>query len=203
MKGLFIAGSCGVFLLATSAAVQAQSQTDFTRCTTANVIGGVSFSGSDQTGVFGGAVGWELTPRLNIEVTSRWLMPKDGADAFAFLFTAQRTLLARRTFVPFVSAGLGVYSASFDAGSTGIPDFYSQRMTPPGVPSESAERFTDPAFVFGGGVSIFASRNVSIRPEVETIWLRNDGMNYFVTSAMVRFAYHFEEHRITAAVRPR
>lgn len=129
-------------------------------------MGGVSFSGSDPAGVLGGAVGWELTARLNIEVTTRWLMPNDGADAFAFMFTAQR-------------------------------------MTPPGVPSGSKERFTDPAVVFGGGVSIFASRNVSIRPEVETIWLRSDGMNYFVTSATVRFAYHFEEHRITAAVRPR
>jgi hypothetical protein len=98
---------------------------------------------------------------------------------------------------------MGVYSAGFDAGSTGIPEFYSRRMTPPGVTPASPERFTDPAFVVGGGISIFASRNVSIRPEVETIWLRSDGMNYFVTSAMVRFAYHFEEHRITAAARGR
>lgn len=202
MKRLFVAGSCGLFLLATAAAAGAQSTTDFTRCTTANFISGVSL-GDDQTGVFGGAVGWELTARFNIEASTRWLVPKNGADAFAVLFTAQRPLVGRRTFVPFVSGGMGVYSASFEAGSTGIPEFYSQRMTPPGVPSGSAERFTDPAFVVGGGVSIFASRNVSVRPEVETIWLRSDGRNYVVTTAMVRFAYHFEEHRITAAVRPR
>ena len=203
MTRLFIAGTCGIFLLATPAAVAAQSTTDFTRCTTANFMGGVSFDNSNPTGVLGGAFGWELTARLNIETTARWLVPKDGADAFAFLFTVQAPLLARRTFVPFVSGGAGVYSANFDSGSTAIPEFYSQRMTPPGVPSGSAERFTDPAVVLGGGVSIFASRNVSVRPEVETIWLRSDGMNHFVTSVMVRFAYHFEEHRITAAARPR
>jgi hypothetical protein len=203
MKRLFIAGSCGLCLIATSAAVEAQSTTDFTRCTTANFLGAVSFADSEQTAVFGGAVGWELTPRFNIETSFRWQVPKDGTDAFAFLFTAQRPLLGRRTFVPFVSGGMGVYSASFQSGSTAIPEFYSRRMNPPGVPAGSSQRFTDPAFVFGGGLSIFASRNVSIRPEVETIWVRSDGMNHFVTSATVRFAYHFEEHRITAAARPR
>jgi hypothetical protein len=203
MKRLFIAGSCGMFLLATAAAVEAQSTPDFTRCTTANFMGGVSFADRDQTGVLGGAIGWELTPRLNIEATTRWLLPKNGADAFAVTFTAQMPLLSRRTFVPFVSGGMGVYSASFDKDSSAIPEFYGQRMTPPGVPAGPTERFTDPAFVFGGGLSIFAARNVSIRPEVETIWVRDNGMNHFVTSATVRFAYHFELHRTTPALRPR
>src|SRR5262245_61503603 len=198
MKRLFIAGSCGAFLLIAAAAVEAQSTPDFTRCTTANFLGGVSFANDDQTGVLGGAVGWELKPRLNIEATTRWQVPKNGVDAFAVTFTAQLPLLSRRTFVPFVAGGMGVYSASFDSGSTAIPEFYSQRMTPPGVPSGPTERFTDPAFVFGGGVSIFAAKHVSLRPEVETIWVRRDGMNHFVTSASVRFAYHFELHRITA-----
>ena len=197
MNRLFIAGTFGIFLLSAPAVVAAQSTMDFRRCTTANFAGGVSFADGDQTGVFGGAFGWELTSRLNIETTAKWLVPEDGADAFAFLFTAQMPLRARGTFVPFVSGGMGVYSASFESGSSSIPEFYSQRMS-----GRSVERFTDPAFVLGGGASIFASRNVSIRPEVEIIWVTDDG-SYFVTSAMVRVAYHFEKHRITPSVRPR
>ena len=202
MKRLFVAGACGLVLLAGAIPVEAQSTTDFTRCTTANLLGGVSFADSDQTGVFGGAVGWEIAPRFTIESTARWLVPKQGADAFGVTFTAQTALLSRRTVVPFVSGGLGVYSTSFDPGATHVPEFYARRMAEPGVPGGPTERFTDPAVVFGGGVSIFASKNMSIRPEVETLWVRQDSMNHFVTSVSVRVAYHFESHRVTPTARP-
>ncbi len=199
MKRLFIAGSCGLLLLASAAAADAQSTPDFTRCTTANLLGGVSFADGDQTAQFGGAVGWELAPRFGVETTARWLVPRNGADAFALTFTTQTALLSRRTFVPFVSGGVGVYSASFEKGATDVPEFYARRMAEPGVPAGPTERFTDPAVAFGGGFSIFATRNMSIRPEVETIWVRQDSMNHFVTSVSVRFAYHFESHRVTPA----
>lgn len=201
MKRLCLAGSCAILLLV-PAAVEAQSAPDFTRCTTANLLGGVAFTSEDQTALFGGAIGWELAPRFAIEATTRWLVPKNGADAFAVTFTAQTPLVSRRTVVPFVSGGMGVYIASFESDSTAVPEFYRHRMAEPGA-SGTTERFTDPAVVFGGGVSIFATRNVSIRPEVETIWVRRDSMNHFVTSVSVRFAYHFELHRVTPAARPR
>jgi hypothetical protein len=201
MKRLFATGSFGLFLLACAASVEAQTP-DFTTCTTANFKGGASFGDGSQTALFGGAIGWELTPRVAIETTLHWLVPNKGADAFSVMFTAQAPLVGRRTFVPFVSGGLGVYSAGFDADATDIPEFYARRMDPPGVPSGD-ERFTDPAVVFGGGVSVFTSRNMSIRPEVETLWVRQDSMNHFVTSVSVRFAYHFELHRVTPTTRPK
>jgi hypothetical protein len=55
--------------------------------------------------------------------------------------------------------------------------------------------------VFGGGVSLFASRRISIRPDVETMLVRADGQSYFVTTFAARLAYHFEEHPVTPARR--
>ena len=201
MKRLFIAGSCGLFLFAGTAAARAQSTVDFTRCTTANLLGGVAFSEGDQTAQFGGAVGWELAPRFAVETTARWLVPKNGADAFAVSFTAQTALLSRRTFVPFVSGGLGAVQRELRRKRQPRPRVLQPPHGRTRRAGRSDERFTDPAVVFGGGVSIFATRNMSIRPEVETIWVRQDSMNHFVTSVSVRFAYHFESHRVTSSAK--
>ena len=86
-------------------------------------------------------------------------------------------------------------SATTFAESTAIPEFYQPRIT------ATARTFTDPAFVFGGGVSLFASRRISIRPDVETMLVRRNGQNYVVTTFAARFAYHFEDRPITPAVR--
>ena len=179
------------------AAGQAQGP-DLSRCTTANFLVGASVGNETTQALFGGAVGWELLPRLSFETTTKWMVPERGAEAFSAMVTAQVPLLGRRKFAPFVMAGAGVLRASYDLEQSAVPLFYARRMEDTGGPvTETRRTFVDPAFVFGGGISMFASRHVSIRPEVEAMVVHEDGRTRTTTSIAVRVAYHFETHRVT------
>ena len=105
--------------------------------------------------------------------------------------------------MPFLTLGAGVHSASFDVGKSVIPEFYARRLTDPALMAGTRQTFTDPAFVAGGGVSLFASRHISVRPEVEVMLVPNDSETYVITSFTVRLAYHFELHRVTPDRRTR
>ncbi len=63
--------------------------------------------------------------------------------------------------------------------------------------------FTDPSFILGGGMNIFVTRHIAIRPDVEAMIVRRDSHNYVVTAVVVHIAYHFENHPITPTRRPR
>ena len=147
--------------------------------------------------LFGGAVGWEMTPRLSAEMTTKWLVPERSAEAFSAIGTLQVAFTGRQTLVPFLTVGAGVHHASFDVDKSEIPEFYARRLTPAAVMTGTRQTFTDPAFVAGGGVSIFASRHVSVRPEIEVMLVPNDSEINVITSFTVRLAYHFELHRVT------
>jgi hypothetical protein len=94
--------------------------------------------------------------------------------------------------VPFVTAGVGLYRASFDAAAGSIPDFYRRRMAMrmdgPGIMST----FTDPSVVLGGGMNLFVTRHVAIRPDVETMIVMRNSASHMVTAIVVHMAYHFE-----------
>jgi hypothetical protein len=202
MKPLLSMGLVVALIVALPPAAEAQTP-DFRRCTTANVLGGGAFGAEVSQPLFGGAVGWELTPHFAIEATTRWLVPERGANAFSALFTAQVPLTGRTRFVPFVTAGAGVHHAWFDTAEGTLPEFYANRLETDRLLSGTTRSFTDPAFVAGGGFSIFASRHISVRPEVETMLVRSDGKNHFLTSVSVRLAYHFESGHITPVSRAR
>ena len=195
MKRLFTLASCLSLIASAPLIVQAQTP-DFTRCTTVNVLGGAATAPDMSQAQLGGAVGWEMTPRLSAEMTAKWLVPKRGAEAFSAIGTMQVALTGRGTFVPFLTGGAGVRQASFGVESE-IPEFYARRLTDPW------QSVTDPAFVAGGGVLIFASRHVSVRPEVEVMWVPSDSETYMITSFTIRLAYHFELHRVTPDRRTR
>jgi hypothetical protein len=57
-----------------------------------------------------------------------WFDAGPGADAFAAVLGARIPLLATRPVVPFASASVGVYRATFDAASSRVPSFYQRRM---------------------------------------------------------------------------
>jgi hypothetical protein len=75
-----------------------------------------------------------------------------------------------------------------------VPDFYRRRTTHALTGYDSSYRFTDPAWVFGAGLTIFRTRHVAIYPAAEAIVVRGDAQNYVVTSMTVHVSYHFELH---------
>jgi hypothetical protein len=196
MTRLFRLGSCVAVILAMPTVVRAQGP-DLSRCTTANLLVGGAAGQEVRQPLFGGAVGWELTPHFFLETTTKWLVPDRGADAFSAMVTAQIPWTGRQTVVPFFTAGAGAHRASFDIDRSRIPSFYARRLSEPGMMAGTHRSFVDPAFVAGGGVSIFASRHVSVRPEVEVMLVHHGSENYVLTSVSVRLAYHFETHRVT------
>ena len=129
-----------------------------------------------------------------------WLDRGTGAEAFAAALKFQAGVRSHHTIGPFAEAGVGLYHASFDTTATNIPDFYLQRMP---SPRSTTSTFTDPSFIVGGGVNVFASRHISISPVVELMIVRRDSESHYVTAIAAQFAYHFEDHPVTPARRTR
>jgi hypothetical protein len=202
MKRVFLLVSCLALLGATPLIAQAQTP-DFTRCTTVNVLGGAAMAPDMSQALFGGAVGWEMTPRLSAEMTATWLVPERGAETFSAIGTMQVALTSRRTVMPFLTGGAGLRHASFDAEKSEIPEFYARRFVDRGRIAGTRQSVTDPAFVVGGGALIFASRNVSVRPEIGVMLVPRDSETAVITTFTIRLAYHFELHRVTRDRRTR
>ena len=183
-----------VMTLSMPASAQQATAPEGQHATTLNVFAGAGTDSSETGFVAGMAMGWDVTRQLALEGSGSWLDRGDGADAFSAALKVQARLRTVRTVGPVVEAGFGMYRAWFDPDATAIPEFYRHRIT------ATDRTVTDPAFVFGGGVSLFASRRISIRPDVETMLVRSSGQNYFVTTFAARFVYHFEDRPITPAV---
>jgi len=191
------AAMCVTLVLGLTGAAEAQGP-DLRRCTTLNLLAGGSVGAETTQALLGGAIGWQMLPRFSLETTMKWMVPDRGAEAFSALVTAQVQLSQRQTFVPFLTAGGGVLRASYDMETSVMPAFYARRTEEGSGPVSGTRRtFVDPAFVFGGGVNLFASRHVSVRPEVEAMFVHEDGRTRTTTSVAVRVAYHFETHRVT------
>lgn len=189
------AGCAALVLLVTLSAhawAQQEAPPEGQRATTLNAFVGAA-TDSSQTGLAAGmAMAWDATPLFALEGSGSWLDRGRGADAFSAALKVQARVRSR-TVAPFAEAGFGMYRAWFDPDATAIPDFYQDRIT------ATDRTVTDPAFVFGGGVNLFASRRISIRPEIETLLVRDSGQNYLVTTFAARFVYHFEDRPITPA----
>jgi hypothetical protein len=134
-----------------------------------------------------------------------WLDAGSGADAFAALLGARFPLLATRPVVPFASAGVGVYRATFDAASSGVPTFYQRRMM--GMmsgPGQFASRaFDDFAVALGGGADIFLAGHLALRPDVTVLLVTTRSDTRAVPVYGLQLAYHFESDPITPDRRPR
>ena len=163
--------------------------------TTLNLFAGAGVDSSTAGALGGMSLGWEVTPKVAIEGSGYWLDRGTGATAFAAALKLQAGFAGLNTAVPFVEAGIGLYRASFDATATSVPDFYRGRIdAATGPPASSV--FMDPSFILGGGVNIFVTSHLAIRPDVEAMIVRRDSQTYVVTAVAVHMAYHFERHRI-------
>ena len=158
-------------------------------------------SPSSVTGVAAGAaLGWEITPHFTLEGRGIWFDAGHRADAFTALLGARVPLLPARPVVPFLSAGAGVYRATFESMSSAIPHLYQRRMM-----SESAgfqgRTFDDFVVALGGGVDVFLARHLALRPEVTVLLVTTRAYTRTVPVYGLQLAYHFESHPITPAGR--
>jgi hypothetical protein len=183
-------------IAASASAQPAVDANEWSHGTTLNVFAGVADAGA-RSPIAGGAIGWQLTRTTAIEGAGSWMNRRRGAEGFAGTLKLQTMVGRIGIAAPFVEAGIGAYRASFDTTSVDVPAFYRARMSDR-VPAVRTRRsFTDPTIVFGGGVSVRASRNMAIRPAVDvTVVLRNSD-THVITAAVLRLAYHFEDHPVT------
>lgn len=173
------------------APVPVQSE-DWTHGTTLAVAGGVARGSSDGGGMFAGAIGWELRPRLALEGNALWFEPGGGTDGFAAAIKV-RAGLVRTGVSPFVEGGFGLFRFS-QRNVDALPPFYRRRVA---SGATSVEPFTDPMFQVGGGINVFLSRKFAVQPALEAMIVTRGGHAYVVTAASVRLAYHFEDHPVT------
>jgi len=153
--------------------------------------GGASAAGG--TGVASGmSIGWQFTPRLEIEGSGLWV---NGAavDTFTALIESRLNLLPRRVVVPFVSGGAGLHKASVESNATGIPNFFLRRLPPSTAETSRHEQtFDDFVAAFGGGSDVFVTHHIAVRPEVSVRLVHAAGEIRAVTVYGVHLAYHFQ-----------
>jgi hypothetical protein len=166
-------------------------------CTTLNGFGGAAWADSDPGGMFGGALGWEFTPWFGVEASAAWLDRPDHEGGFSASFDGHLKLPVSRTAVPFLKGGFGLYRASFEGNTEKMPMFYRHRLHATDTGVEQSQAFTDPAFAVGGGISLFLSRHLSLRPDVTAILAVRDSDTRVITTFTLHLAYHFEDHPIT------
>ncbi len=165
----------------------------WSRGTTLELFAGAAKAPPNTGTAVGAAVGWELNHFVELEGLGAWLAERRGASAFTAEFKGLVNLMQPARIVPYATAGLGMYRATFDKSAATLPHFYAQRLE---ISDAARTSFTDPSFVFGGGLNVYLARHVSVRPEV-TLRLVTNGLDvYRVTMVDFSLAYHVEEHAV-------
>jgi hypothetical protein len=180
---------------ASVASAQATATHEWSHGTVLTVLGGAAAAPSaDTRATLGGGFGWEINHRFSVEGSGAWLVPRRDDHGFAADLTALVNLTRPAKVVPFVGGGVGLYIASFDTTAGPLPDFYQKRLPQDSLVTHRT--FTDPSFVFTGGVDILATPRWSIRPEVSVKLVTDGSSAYTITTAGICAAYHFEFHDI-------
>lgn len=188
-----------VLAASTVAAAQPAPAGTWIRGSTISLFAGLATASSDTGGLAGGAAGFEITPWFGVEGSAAWLDRRGGAEAFAAALTVHASLKVPRPAVPFVKGGVGLYRASFGSSADDLPDFYRRRLGPGEPAVGTSHTFRDPSFVVGGGINLFATRHIALRPEIEAMVVRRESRNHVVTAVTMHVAYHFEDHPVTPA----
>lgn len=180
-------------LFSATASAQTDPATMWRHGTTLNVFGGMARS-IDTGPLAGGALGWEVTPRIAIEGSGTWFEWGHGSHGFGAAMLALVPLRRSRPVVPFLAGGAGLHRAWYEAADARMPEFYHRRISDRPGGFSGTTVFTDPSLVFGGGVALFVSPHIAIRPDVNaTVVMRSSHARVMATAA-VHLAYHFEDH---------
>lgn len=180
---------------AASAQTKSVTDEDWRHGTTlAGFVGAASpFAGVDPA--LGLSLGWEVTPRLGLEGRGTWFPAPEGMSAFSAAFGARMAFESSRPILPFATAGIGFYRATFDGtANVPMPRFYRGRMAEFGRLSHT---FDDFLVTIGAGTELFLSRHVALRPELTVLLVTTSSDVRAVPLFGVQMAYHFESHRIT------
>jgi hypothetical protein len=173
-------------------AAQTASSQPWRHCTFVDVsVGDMTAPSSQQRALAGAALGWEINRRVTVEGSGLRLFPRQDDNGFAADLTLLANLRRPHRVVPFVGAGIGLYHASFDTTGS-VPDFYERRLTPSVV--SHRQGFTDPSWVVRGGLNLFTTSHVSIRPDVALRLVTGDSHVYPVTAVAAHVTYHFGVH---------
>jgi len=198
----------GAWIVAAAVAVapqhasgQTAGKNDFRQGTALGGFLGAASTASRMDVAAGAAIGWELMPHLTVEGRGIWLDAGPRANAFAALLGARIPILAGRPVAPFVSAGVGLYRATFDAAPARIPRFYQRRMMSIGAGESRAWTFDDFAVAFGGGADFFLAQHLAFRPELTVLLVTTRSNAHAVPVFGAQLAYHFESHPITPGLR--
>lgn len=151
------------------------------------------FSGVDPA--LGLSLGWEMTPWFGVEGRGTWFPAPDGVSAFAVALGPRVAFESARPVLPYATAGIGFYRATFDSPARdAIPSFYRRRMGEAGLPGRT---FDDLLVTIGAGTEMFLSRHVALRPELTVMLITTRSDARAVPAFGVHMAYHFESHPIT------
>jgi hypothetical protein len=162
--------------------------------TLAGFVGaGSPFAGVDPA--LGLSLGWEMKPWLGFEGRGTWFPAPDGVSAFAAAVSTRVAFDSARPVLPYASAGVGFYRATFDSpASSATPRFYRRRMGEAGLLGRT---FDDLLLTAGAGAEVFLSRHVALRPELTVMVVASRSDARAVPVFGVQMAYHFESHPIT------
>ncbi len=155
---------------AATASAQTVATNAWARCTTLEAFVGTTITPS-TTDTYGGAIGWELTPRFEIQGLGAWF-PRRGSDEFAADLKLLLNLRRPATLVPYVAGGAGLYQGFL----------------------ERARAETNPTGVLGTGLHLYVRSHVSIRPEATVRFVIDRSKVYRVAAITFAVTYHFEEH---------
>jgi hypothetical protein len=156
---------------------------------------GTESASSDVSPAAGVGLGWEVTRRLSFEGRGMWFRVNDGASDFAATLAAHVALLTPRPVVPFVSAGAGMYRATLNSASSVAPDFYRTRMLPDVLGARN-HTFQDFLMTVGGGVNVFVSSHLALRPEANLMLVTTSSDSRPLAVYGLQIVYHFEAHRV-------
>ena len=157
-------------LLPATTSAQTVAANPWTRGTTLEAFLGTATAPRTMDS-YGGAVGWELTRRFEIQGLAAWF-PRKGSDEFAADLKLLMNLTQPSTLVPYVAGGAGLYQGAF----------------------ERAHAKTDPTAVVGAGAHLYLRRHLSIRPEGTLRFVIDRSKTHWVATITLAVTYHFEEH---------
>lgn len=165
-----------------------EARADWQRGTILTGFAGGGTTASDTKGVAGTALGWEAAPHLTVEGRAMWFGHGSGSTDFTAMLNAIVPMRPGKGVVPFGHGGVGMYRADVDSAAD-APEFYRSRMAenPSGV-------FSDFMLTFGGGVELFASSHIAVRPEVNILYVIAGSDRRTTAVYGVNFTYHFEAH---------
>ena len=169
----------------------APATSDWSRAGFLAVYGGGGEVTSRHGFAAGAGLGWDVTRRLTLEGRGRWFDAPPDESAFAVDLVARYAWRPGTRIAPFVSGGVGMLRAVYEAIDADSPEFYRERAVTD-VFGRSRGVFRDLLWSVGGGGSMFLTRHLALRPEVGVLIITTTESARVVPVYGVQLAYHFE-----------